>query len=269
MKGILGKKVGMSQVFDEKGNAVSVTVIEAGPCIVTQIKTKEKDGYKSVQLGFSEAKKLNKPAEGHLKKLKVKNEKFLQQGSGQVKIKDLREIRVEKNELSGVQAGDKVMVDIFKKGELVKITGITKGKGFAGTIKRHGFSRGPKTHGSHNIRQPGSIGAMFPERVFKGKKLPGRMGTNQLTINNLKVVKVDKENNLLAVEGSVPGPKKGLLLIRSEGIKAKEEIERPEPKEEPKKKEKEEAKEESKEEAGKKVAESDQKEAEKSEDTNG
>jgi large subunit ribosomal protein L3 len=200
-KQIVGKKVGMTSIFDEAGNTVPVTVIEAGPCTVTQVKTAEKDGYDAVQVGFGEAKRLAKPQEGHLAKLKIKNAKF----------KTLREIELQGEEM---KVGDKITVDTFNVGDVVAVSGISKGKGFAGTIKRHNFKRGPKTHGSHNYRAPGSIGAGYPEHVFRGQKLPGQMGAEKVTVKNLKVVSLDAEKNLIALRGAVPGPNKSIVLIK-------------------------------------------------------
>jgi large subunit ribosomal protein L3 len=206
MKGILGKKVGMTQVFDERGVAIPVTVIEAGPCFVAQIKTVERDGYAAVQLGMDETKpkRLTQPQLKHLEK------------SNLPPLRHLREIRVSAEELDSFEEGQKVLVDIFEEGEFVDVTGISKGRGFAGVVKRHGFRGGPKTHGqSDRLRAPGSIGACTtPGRVFKGKRMPGRMGGERVTAQGLKVVIVDAERNLLAVRGAVPGAKNGLLLIR-------------------------------------------------------
>lgn len=205
MKFILGLKLGMSQIFDEKGNVVPVTLIEAGPCIVTQIKTKEKDGYWAVQIGFGEAKRLNKPIAGHLK--------------GLGKLRFLREFRNEEPKIDDreLKRGDRIDVSIFKEGDLVKVSGISKGKGFAGAVKRWHFKGRPATRGTkHELRTLGSVGASTPSRVLKGKKMPGRMGGKRVTVKNLKVVKVDPEKNLLAIKGAVPGPKGGLLEICSE-----------------------------------------------------
>ncbi len=205
MKFILGKKLGMTQVFDEDGRIVPVTLIEAGPCWVSQVKAREKDGYQSVQIGFEEIKdkKVKKPQRGHLAKLKIKNEKFKN-------VRWFREFKVEKAE--EYKLGDKITVDVFNQGEIVKVSGISKGKGFQGVVKRHGFSGFPATHGTkHGLRAPGSIGSAFPERVFKGKKMAGRMGNERVTLQGLKITQIDKENNLLAIKGAVPG-KKGTLL---------------------------------------------------------
>lgn len=198
MKFIFGTKLGMSQVFNKEGQVIPVTLIEAGPCLVTQVKTKEKDGYQAVQIGFGQKKKLTKPLLGHLKKL------------GQFRW--LREFRVEKPEF---KLGDVISVDIFKEGDKVKVSGLSKGKGFAGVVKRHGFKGGPASHGTkHTLRAPGSIGSSFPERVWKGRKMAGRMGTERVTTKNLEVAKVDKKNNLLAIKGAIPGRKGTLVEVR-------------------------------------------------------
>lgn len=200
MKFILGRKLGNQQIF-EKGKAIPVTVIEAGPCWITQVKTKEKDGYSAVQLGFGESKKITKPLKEHLKKAKISKN-----------LKYFAECKIAEEKL---KLGEKITVGIFQPGDIVKITGTSKGKGFAGVIKRHGFHRGPESHGSDHHRRPGSIGASSaPSRVFKGKKMPGRTGGKTVTVKNLRVTKVDPENNLLLVSGAVPGPKKGLVKIQ-------------------------------------------------------
>ena len=206
MKGILGKKVGMTQVFDDRGEVVPVTVIEAGPCYVAQIKTVERDGYSAVQLGFDEvkAKRLTRPQVRHLQK------------SNLPALRHLREIQIAPDDATGFEEGEKLTVGIFEAGEYVDVTGTSKGRGFAGVVKRHGFSGGPKTHGqSDRHRAPGSIGACTtPGRVFKGKRMPGRMGGDRVTVQNLEVVLVDPERNLLAVRGAVPGAKNGLVVIQ-------------------------------------------------------
>lgn len=206
MKGILGKKVGMTQVFDDLGEVIPVTVIEAGPCFVAQVKTVERDGYTAIQLGFDEAKpkRLTQPQLKHLQKSNVPP------------LRHLREIRLTTDELANFEEGQKLTVDIFEEGEFVDVTGTSKGRGFAGVVKRHGFRGGPKSHGqSDRHRTPGSIGACTtPGRVFKGKRMPGRMGGERVTAQGLKVVMVDPERNLLAVKGAVPGAKNGLLQIR-------------------------------------------------------
>jgi large subunit ribosomal protein L3 len=197
--GIIGKKLGMSQVFTDSGKAEAITVIEAGPCLVTQIKTTAKEGYDAVQIGYGTAKKLSKAEQGHLGELG--------------KFKKLREFRVDST--AEVKVGDKVDVSQFKTGEIVNIIGVSKGKGFAGVVKRHGFHGGPKTHGqTDRNRAPGAIGATTsPGRVLKGLRMAGRMGSEQVTQKGLKVYKTDLEHNLLIVQGAVPGAKNGLLLI--------------------------------------------------------
>ncbi len=202
-KAILGKKLGMTQIFDSTGKAIPVTVIEAGPCTVVQVKTKDSDGYEAIQLGFGEVKekKLIKPKKGHFAKANVTPKKHL------------REFRLEEN---SYKVGDEIKVDIFKDGEAVDVTGITKGKGFQGVIKRHGQSRGPMGHGSMYHRRPGSMGSTStPGRVFKGKNLPGHMGMETVTIENLEIVKVDLDKNVLLIKGSVPGNKGAILKIRN------------------------------------------------------
>jgi len=206
MKGILGKKVGMTQIFDERGEVIPITVIEAGPCFVAQIKSVDRDGYSAVQLGFDEVKpkRLNRPQLQHLRKSELPP------------LRTVREIRLNDGDLAGFEEGQKVTVDLFEVGEYVDITGTSKGRGFAGVVKRHGFRGGPKTHGqSDRLRAPGSVGACTtPGRVFKGKRMPGRMGGDRVTVQGLKIEMVDSERNLLAVRGAVPGAKNGLLIIR-------------------------------------------------------
>jgi large subunit ribosomal protein L3 len=208
MKGILGKKVGMTQIFDDSGEVIPVTVIEAGPCFVAQVKTVERDGYTAVQMGFEEAKpkRLTNPQLKHLQK------------SDLPALRYLREFRMTADDIAGLdlEEGQQVTVDVFETGEYVDVTGTSKGRGFAGVVKRHGFGGGPKTHGqSDRHRTPGSIGACTtPGRVFKGKRMPGRMGGKRITVQGLKVEMVDPERNLLAVRGAVPGAKNGLLLIQ-------------------------------------------------------
>ena len=207
-KALLGKKLGMTQIFDQNGKVIPVTVIEAGPCTVVQVKTKDADGYEAVQLGFGEvkAKKVTKPAAGHFKKANVEPKKHL------------REFRLE--EVS-YNVGDELKADLFTAGESVDITGTTKGKGFQGVIKRHGQSRGPMGHGSMYHRRPGSMGpTSTPGRVFKGKKLPGHMGMVQVTIQNLEIVSVDLDKNVILVKGSVPGNKGAILKIK-DSVKSK------------------------------------------------
>ncbi|MEW5865781.1 MAG: 50S ribosomal protein L3 [Bacillota bacterium] len=205
-KGILGRKLGMTQVFDEEGRLTPVTAIEAGPCVVVQKKTKDNDGYTAVQLGFGDIREslLTRPERGHFKRAQVKPRRYL------------REIRVKED--SPYDVGDDVKVDIFNQGDLVDVVGTSLGKGFAGVIKRWHFNRGPMAHGSMYHRRVGTLGATDPARVFKGKRLPGRMGARRVTIQNLEVVKVDPERNLLLVKGSVPG-RRGALLLVKESVK--------------------------------------------------
>lgn len=203
MKAILGKKIGMSRVYTDNGKVVSVTLVEAGPCFITQIKKKEKEGYNAFQIGYGKAKKLNKPNKGHLKKSQKDKEN----------LKYLREIRVE--DLNDLKEGQEIKNDIFTEGDKVKITSKSKGKGFAGVMKRHGFHGSPKTHGhKHDHRKPGSIGAAFPEHVMKGVKMAGRMGGGKVTLNS-EIIKIDTEKNLIALKGNVPGARNGLVLIRA------------------------------------------------------
>ena len=201
MFGILGKKIGMTTFFSETGNAVPVTVIEAGPCVITQIKTKETDGYSAVQFGFGikKEKATNKAQRTIYKNIKTSPARF---------VKEIRDFPLE-----DLKLGDKVKVDIFKVGELVKVTGVSKGKGFQGGVKRHGFSGGVRTHGqSDRERAPGSIGASsYPSRVFKGQRMAGRMGGDQVTTRNLKVIKILPDSNLILVKGTIPGANTGLV----------------------------------------------------------
>ncbi len=198
--GILGRKLGMTQVFAADGNAVPVTVIEAGPCYVTQVRTLGSDGYEAVQLGFGEAKKLNRPEKGHLKSIPAG--------------RHLREFDVD--DVGEVEVGQKVDASLFAEGETVDVIGTSKGKGFQGVMKRHHFHGGPKTHGqSDRGRSPGSIGATTtPGRVWKGQRMAGRMGGDRVTVKNLEVVRVDPNRNLILVRGAVPGAKEGLLMVR-------------------------------------------------------
>lgn len=203
MKAVLGRKLGMTQVFAEDGRLVPVTVIEAGPMVVTQVKNNETDGYTAVQVAFGETKekRVNKPLRGHFAKAGVGFKKFV------------REFRMEDS--SSYSLAQEINVDIFEAGDKVDAVGTSKGKGFQGPIKRHNQSRGPMTHGSRYHRGPGSMGAASdPSRVFKGKKLAGHMGAERVTIQNLEVVKVDAERNLILIKGAVPGPKKGLVIIK-------------------------------------------------------
>ncbi len=210
MKGIIGKKMGMTQIFDEDGQVVPVTVIQAGPCYVTQVRTEEKDGYSAVQLGFEElppkrngSSRLTKPRQGHLKR-------------GSLDLPDLRYLREFRVRELDVEEGQLLKADVFERGDRVDVVGMSKGRGFAGTVKRHNFNRGPKTHGqSDRERAPGSIGATStPGRVLKGTRMGGRMGGQRVTVQNLEVIVVDADKNLLAVRGSVPGAKGGILLVK-------------------------------------------------------
>ena len=201
MTGIIGKKVGMTQLFDDDGNVIAVTVVQAGPCPVTQVKTVETDGYEAVQLAFEECKDkhLTKPELGHLKRAGLKH--------------GMRHL-VEFDNTGGLQVGDMVTVESFADGQGVSVAGVSKGKGFQGTVRRHGFGRGPETHGSHNVRQPGSIGASaYPSRVFKGVRMAGHMGSERVTQRGLKIVRRDLENNLLLIKGCVPGAKNSVVVI--------------------------------------------------------
>ncbi len=199
VNGILGKKIGMTQIFTEDGTVVPVTAIEAGPCTVIQIKTKEKEGYNAVQLGFGEAKRLNEPEKGHLKKL----------GS----FKHLREFKM--NDVSEVELGQKVTVEIFEPGERINVIGTSKGRGFAGVVKRHGFAGGPKTHGQKDRhRAPGSVGGgTYPGKTWKGQRMAGHMGNARVTVKKLEVVQANPDRNLLLIRGAVPGHRNGLVLI--------------------------------------------------------
>ena len=202
MKGILGKKVGMTQIFTDKGVVIPVTAVEAGPMVVTQIKTVDKDGYNAIQIGFEDAKEkvLNKPKKGHL-------------AAANVLKKHLKEFRVDSVE--GYTVGQEIKADVFEAGAKIDVTGISKGKGFQGPIKRHGQSRGPETHGSRYHRRPGSMGACsYPGRVFKNKKLAGHMGSVKVTVQNLEVVKVDADKNLILVKGAIPGAKGSVVTIK-------------------------------------------------------
>jgi len=209
MKAVIAKKVGMTQIFDANGVRSGVTVLEVGPCVVTALKTVETDGYNAVQIGYGEAKKLSKTQAGQVKKSGAKS-KLLKE----VRTSEVVEIQEGEDQTPALKIGDTLGADLFEAGEKVVVTGVSKGKGFAGTIKRHNFHRGPKTHGSHNYRAPGSIGAGYPQHVFKGIKMAGQMGHEQVTIKNQKIAMVDVENNLIAVVGSVPGPRRGIVMIK-------------------------------------------------------
>ncbi|UQS84001.1 50S ribosomal protein L3 [Bombilactobacillus thymidiniphilus] len=212
-KGILGKKVGMTQLFTDKGELIPVTVIQATPNVVMQLKTVENDGYEAVQLGIEDRREVltNKPQQGHAKKANTTPKHY---------IREFRDVN-----LDDYKVGDEVKVNTFASGDVIDVTGITKGHGFQGNIKRHGQSRGPETHGSRYHRIPGSMGAVI-NRVFKGKLLPGRMGGNQVTTQNLVIAKIDVENNLLMIKGNVPGANKSLIKIQStlKGIKGQKNI---------------------------------------------
>ena len=208
-KGILGKKAGMTQYFTEAGELIPVTVVEVTPNVVLQLKTIENDGYEAVQLGFDDLREVlsNRPAKGHVAKANATPKRF---------IREFNNV-----ELSEYEVGQEITVDVFKAGDIVDVTGTSKGKGFQGAIKRHGQSRGPMAHGSRYHRRPGSMGgASFPSRVFKGKALPGQMGGDRITIQNLEVVKVDAERNVILIKGNVPGSKKSLVEIKT-AIKSK------------------------------------------------
>jgi len=203
LQSIIGRKLGMTQLFSQDGRAEAITAIEAGPCGVIQVKDQARDGYTAVQLGFGEARRVNSPRQGHLR------------DTGQ--FQHLREFRVD--EAEGIEVGSRIDVSLFNIGDLVDVTGVSKGKGFAGVVKRHHFAGGPKTHGqSDRHRAPGSIGATTsPGRVLKGKRMAGHMGNNRATVCHLEVFRVDTERNLLLVRGAVPGARDGLLLIRKSG----------------------------------------------------
>ena len=202
-QGIIGKKLGMTQIFRDNGKVEAVTAIEAGPCAVVQVKTAADEGYNALQIGFGQAKRLSSPQRGHLK------------DSGQFRY--LREFRAD--DIEGVQVGDRIDVSLFQAGDLVDVTGVSKGKGFAGVVKRHGFAGGPKTHGqSDRHRHPGAIGAgTSPGRVLKGTRMAGHMGSERVTVRKLEVFQTDPDRNLLLVKGAVPGASNGLLLIRKSG----------------------------------------------------
>ena len=208
-KAIIGKKIGMTQIFDEKGNVVPVTVVEAGPCAVSQVKTVENDGYAAVQMGFDDlkAKRVNKPMNGHFKKANVAPKRTL------------REFRFD--DVTAYNVGDLIKADVFAEGDKVDVTGTSKGKGYTGVIKRWNFQRLKETHGSGPVaRHGGSMGACStPSRVWKGKKMAGHLGAEKVTVQNLKIVKVDAENNLIAIKGAIPGPNNGTVIIR-ESVKA-------------------------------------------------
>lgn len=206
MKALIGKKIGMTHIFDEKGIVIPVTVIEAGPCTVVQVKTPEVDGYSAVQIGFGLNKNINKPLAGHVK------------ASGAVpkvlREFDLTEVETDNEDTVNIKVGDVIDNSAFEVGQHVTVTGVSKGKGFAGTVKRHNFTTGPKTHGSHNYRAHGSIGSGYPQHVMKGMRMAGQMGSERVTVKNLEIVSIDKENNIIAIKGAVPGPRKGIVVLR-------------------------------------------------------
>jgi len=216
MKALLGTKLGMTQLFDADGNVARVTLIQAGPCVVTQVKTTDTDGYNAVQLGFGDAKHQPKPQAGHLKAA-GSNARYTRE----IRIKDVQpghpqakaQAAAAEEDLA-LAVGTQIDVTAFEAGDEIQVTGTSKGKGFAGTIKRHNFHRGPKTHGSRNYRAPGSIGSGYPEHVFKGMRMAGRMGHDQVTVTGLKVIVVDADLGVLAISGAVPGPKRGLVMVR-------------------------------------------------------
>ncbi len=199
MKALIGRKIGMTQILNEDGTVVPVSIVEAGPVTVTAVKTVESDGYDAVQLGFGNAKKMSKPLAGHVKK----------SGANPAIIKEFR------GEYEEAQIGASFDVSVFEVGESIKVSGKSKGKGFAGTVKRHNFNTGPKTHGSRNYRKPGSIGSMYPQKIFKGKKMAGRMGGENMALVNQKVAYIDKEKNLMGILGGVPGSKGTVVIIET------------------------------------------------------
>jgi large subunit ribosomal protein L3 len=231
MPAIIGKKLGMTQVFTEDGSSVPVTVIEAGPCRVTALRTADRDGYDAVQLCFGavDEKKLTKPEAGHLKRsgdwfgrtlVEFRDEKWEAPASGDSESEEAEsaDAATEGSDAGPLKVGDHVYASAFSPGDKVKVAGISIGKGFQGTIKRHNFSRGPVSHGSHNVRAPGSVGASAdPARVFKGIKGPGQMGNKRITQRGLEIVEVDEQQNLLLVKGAIPGPKNATVEVRSDG----------------------------------------------------
>jgi len=200
VKALITRKVGMTSIIANDGELLPVTLLSASPNVVTQVKTTEKEGYNAIQLGYEKAKKVGKSGIGRFKKVGTNP-------------KVVKEIRVENIE-DGLTPGAKLSADVFEIGDIVHITGISKGKGFAGTIKRHNFQRGRKTHGGQSYRRPGSIGSMYPQKIFKGKKMAGQMGNEQVTVRNLKVALVDTENQVIGVVGAVPGPRKGIIILK-------------------------------------------------------
>jgi large subunit ribosomal protein L3 len=202
MKALITRKVGMTSTISDDGTVTAVTLLSASPCVITQVKTTETDGYQAVQLGFEEGKHIAKAQAGHFKA-----------AGADIAPKIVREVRVD--EISeDLKVGEKLNTEVFSVGDEIDVTGTSKGKGWAGTIKRHNFHRGRKTHGGRSYRRPGSIGSMYPQKIFKGKKMAGQMGAEQVTVKNLKVVLVDPENNVIGVTGAVPGPRKGIVVIK-------------------------------------------------------
>jgi len=202
MKALITRKVGMTSTIADDGAVTAVTLLSASPCVITQVKTTEKDGYQAVQLGFEEGKNITKAQAGHFKA-----------AGDSIAPKVVREVRVE--ELTeDLAVGNTLNAEVFSVGDEIDVTGTSKGKGWAGTIKRHNFHRGRKTHGGRSYRRVGSIGSMYPQKIFKGKKMAGQMGDEQVTVKNLKVVLVDVENNIIGVTGAVPGPRKGIVVIK-------------------------------------------------------
>jgi len=206
MKALITRKLGMTSTIDEDGTVTAVTLLSASPCVITQIKDIDTDGYKAIQVGFEEAKRVNKPQENHFKDSKSTP-------------KIIREFRTEAVDLpEDLAVGSNLTAEVFSIGDVVDVVGTSKGKGFAGTIKRHNFHRQRKTHGGKgNTRQPGSIGSMYPQKIFKGKKMAGRMGSDRVTVKNLKIAIVDSERGIIAVTGAVPGPRKSIVLVK--GVK--------------------------------------------------
>ncbi len=200
MKALITRKVGMTSTIDDDGTVRAVTLLSASDNVVTQLKSMDNDGYQAVQLGFETAGNLSKSQAGHLKAAKISP-------------KIIREFRVDEI-TEDLQVGNKLTAEVFSVGDAVHVTGTSKGKGWAGTIKRHNFHRGRKTHGGRSYRRPGSIGSMYPQKIFKGKKMAGQMGDEQVTVRNLKIALIDTENNLIGVTGAVPGPRKGIVLVR-------------------------------------------------------
>ena len=200
MKALITRKVGMTSIITDDGSLVPVTLLSASPCVVTQVKTAETDGYTAVQLGFEEGKQVGKAQAGHFKKAGITP-------------KVVREFRVDEIE-EGLEAGAKLAADVFELGDTVHVTGTSKGKGFEGNIKRHNFKRGRKTHGGRSYRRPGSIGSMYPQKIFKGKRMAGQGGHEQVTVQNLKVALIDTENQVIGLIGAVPGPRKGIILVK-------------------------------------------------------